>query len=135
MQGNNINMGNFQNNMQINYNGIGNNINMNNDIMMNLQLINNQNNNNITVFSTDSISNDYFAFSFDNLLLYYSSEQKDTFPKIDIKYDIQRQSLFGNEVICNNQGMQTPISNQIYKLSGKNNFNIDKYELYEIQFN
>ena len=126
----NNNMGN--NNMMINNNGNNNNI--VNNMFADYDFINNQNNNNIlNIFSTTSILNDCFAFSFDDLTIYYSSEQKNIFPSIDIKYDNTRQYLFGNEYIGNTRN-QINMNNQIYKLSGKSNFNIKKYELFEIQF-
>ena len=139
---NNNNMNMQMNNIQNNQNNIfGNRLNNNmlnnnigNDMRNNYALINNQNNNNIlNIFSTTSILNDCFAFSFDDLTIYYSSEQKNIFPSIDIKYDNTRQSLFGNEYIGNSRN-QINMNNQIYKLSGKSNFNIKKYELFEIQF-
>ena len=131
----------MNNNMLNNYmmlNNMGNNNMLNNNIGNNMRnnyaLINNQNNNNIlNIFSTTSILNDCFAFSFDDLTIYYSSEQKNIFPSIDIKYDNTRQYLFGNEYIGNSRN-QINMNNQIYKLSGKSNFNIKKYELFEIQF-
>ena len=139
---NNNNMNMQMNNIQNNQNNIfGNRLNNNmlnnnigNNMRNNYALLNNQNNNNIlNIFSTTSILNDCFAFSFDDLKIYYSSEQKNIFPSIDIKYDNSRQYLFGNEYIGNARN-QINMNNQIYKLSGKSNFNIKKYELFEIQF-
>ena len=134
--GNMMNNNMLNNNMMLN--NMGNNNMLNNNIGNNMRnnyaLINNQNNNNIlNIFSTTSILNDCFAFSFDDLTIYYSSEQKNIFPSIDIKYDNTRQYLFGNEYIGNTRN-QINMNNQIYKLSGKSNFNIKKYELFEIQF-
>ena len=83
------------------------------------------------IFDSHSITNDYFLFSFDNLSLYYSNDDNNiifnNFPYIEIKYDNTRQSLFGTE------------TNNIFlpsikpKLSGKENFNIMKYELYYLE--
>ena len=108
---------------------------MNNNLNnFNNQTYNNQNmpnplnvNNNINttdIFNSNSITNDFFFFSFDNLSLYYSNDNNNVFPKIEIKYDNTRQSLFGTETYNNLPPNKKP------KLSGKTNFNIFKYELY-----
>ena len=112
---NNFNMGN-QNNGKINFYMQQNNNNM----------INNNMNQNIDIFSSNSISNKFFIFSLDDLSIYYSNDENtNNFPKFEIKYDNNRQCLFGIE--------SYPNLNTSYKLSGKNNFNISKYELYEIE--
>ena len=112
---NNFNMGN-QNNGKINFYMQQNNNNM----------INNNMNQNIDIFSSNSISNKFFIFSLDDLSIYYSNDENtNNFPKFEIKYDNNRQCLFGIESYQN--------LNTSYKLSGKNNFNISKYELYEIE--
>ena len=112
---NNFNMGN-QNNGKINFYMQQNNNNM----------INNNMNQNIDIFSSNYISNKFFIFSLDDLSIYYSNDENtNNFPKFEIKYDNNRQCLFGIE--------SYPNLNTSYKLSGKNNFNISKYELYEIE--
>ena len=112
---NNFNMGN-QNNGKINFYMQQNNNNM----------INNNMNQNIDIFSSNSISNKFFIFSLDDLSIYYSNDENtNNFPEFEIKYDNNRQCLFGIE--------SYPNLNTSYKLSGKNNFNISKYELYEIE--
>ena len=112
---NNFNMGN-QNNGKINFYMQQNNNNM----------INNNMNQNIDIFSSNSLSNKFFIFSLDDLSIYYSNDENtNNFPKFEIKYDNNRQCLFGIESYQN--------LNTSYKLSGKNNFNISKYELYEIE--
>ena len=112
---NNFNMGN-QNNGKINFYMQQNNNNM----------INNNMNQNIDIFSSNSISNKFFIFSLDDLSIYYSNDENtNNFPKFEIKYDNNRQCLFGIE--------SYPNLNTSYKLSGKNNFNISKYELFEIE--
>jgi hypothetical protein len=112
---NNFNMGN-QNNGKINFYMQQNNNNM----------INNNMNQNIDIFSSNSISNKFFIFSLDDLSIYYSNDENtNNFPKFEIKYDNNRQCLFGIESYQN--------LNTSYKLSGKNNFNISKYELFEIE--
>ena len=112
---NNFNMGN-QNNNKMNFYMQQNNNNM----------INNNMNQNIDIFSSNSISNKFFIFSLDDLSIYYSNDENtNNFPKFEIKYDNNRQCLFGIESYQN--------LNTSYKLSGKNNFNISKYELYEIE--
>ena len=112
---NNFNMGN-QNNGKINFYMQQNNNN----------IINNNMNQNIDIFSSNSISNKFFIFSLDDLSIYYSNDENtNNFPKFEIKYDNNRQCLFGIE--------SYPNLITSYKLSGKNNFNISKYELYEIE--
>lgn len=112
---NNFNMGN-QNNNKMNFYMQQNNNNM----------INNNMNQNMDIFSSNSISNKFFIFSLDDLSIYYSNDENtNNFPKFEIKYDNNRQCLFGIE--------SYPNLNTSYKLSGKNNFNISKYELYEIE--
>ena len=112
---NNFNMGN-QNNGKMNFYMQQNNNNM----------INNNMNQNIDIFSSNSISNKFFIFSLDDLSIYYSNDENiNNFPKFEIKYDNNRQCLFGIE--------SYPNLNTSYKLSGKNNFNISKYELFEIE--
>ena len=112
---NNFNMGN-QNNNKMNFYMQQNNNNM----------INNNMNQNIDIFSSNSLSNKFFIFSLDDLSIYYSNDENtNNFPKFEIKYDNNRQCLFGIE--------SYPNLNTSYKLSGKNNFNISKYELYEIE--
>ena len=112
---NNFNMGN-QNNGKINFYMQQNNNNM----------INNNMNQNIDIFSSNSLSNKFFIFSLDDLSIYYSNDENtNNFPKFEIKYDNNRQCLFGIE--------SYPNLITSYKLSGKNNFNISKYELYEIE--
>jgi len=112
---NNFNMGN-QNNNKMNFYMQQNNNNM----------INNNMNQNIDIFSSNSLSNKFFIFSLDDLSIYYSNDENtNNFPKFEIKYDNNRQCLFGIESYQN--------LNTSYKLSGKNNFNISKYELYEIE--
>ena len=112
---NNFNMGN-QNNGKINFYMQQNNNNM----------INNNMNQNIDIFSSNSISNKFFIFSLDDLSIYYSNDENtNNFPKFEIKYDNNRQCLFGIE--------SYPNLITSYKLSGKNNFNISKYELFEIE--
>ena len=119
---------------------------MNNNNMMNMNTnANNTNNqkynlrnqlntfNNISttdIFNSNSIKNDYFFFSFDNLSLYYSNDNNNInfFPHIEIKYDNTRQSLFGTETY----NIMLPNNNKP-KLSGKANFNILKYELYYLE--
>ena len=129
---NNMNMGmGMQNNFNIGNNNM--NMGMQNDIKMNLfkknnknNIINNNMNQNIDIFSSNSISNKFFIFSLDDLSIYYSNDENtNNFPKFEIKYDNNRQCLFGIE--------SYPNLNTSYKLSGKNNFNISKYELYEIE--
>ena len=112
---NNFNMGN-QNNGKINFYMQQNNNNM----------INNNMNQNIDIFSSNSTPNKFFIFSLDDLSIYYSNDENtNNFPEFEIKYDNNRQCLFGIE--------SYPNLNTSYKLSGKNNFNISKYELYEIE--
>ena len=118
-----INLNNQNRIMQNNYLGgmMGfQNYNMNN---MNL------NNDYIDIFNSNSISNKYFVFSLDDFSVYYSNEST-SFPNISIKLSKQFQTLCGNE----NYNMIIPQNSNTsnFKLSGGNQFNIRKYELYSI---
>ena len=147
--GNNINMmnNNMMNNMQKNMNNNfmnnmqNSNMNMNNmqnNNMMN-QINNNMNNNNNqlnkdVIFNSSFCSNKYFVFSID----------EDNKCNFSVLYDFNRQCLYGNETnnTSNNinleQSYQTiainsPISlNNSFKLSGKSQFNVKIFELYQI---
>ena len=83
----------------------------------------------IDIFNSNSISNKYFVFSLDDFSIYYSNEST-SFPNISIKLSKQFQTLCGNE----NYNMNIPqnINTSNFKLSGGNQFNIRKYELYSI---
>ena len=89
----------------------------------------NLNNDYIDIFNSNSISNKYFVFSLDDFSVYYSNECT-SFPNISIKLSKQFQTLCGNE----NYNMNIPqnINTSNFKLSGGNQFNIRKYELYSI---
>lgn len=89
----------------------------------------NLNNDYIDIFNSNSISNKYFVFSLDDFSVYYSNEST-SFPNISIKLSKQFQTLCGNE----NYNMNNPqnINTSNFKLSGGNQFNIRKYELYSI---
>ena len=89
----------------------------------------NLNNDYIDIFNSNSISNKHFVFSLDDLSVYYSNEST-SFPNISIKLSKQFQTLCGNE----NYNMNNPhnINTSNFKLSGGNQFNIRKYELYSI---
>ena len=83
----------------------------------------------IDIFNSNSISNKHFVFSLDDFSVYYSNEST-SFPNISIKLSKQFQTLCGNE----NYNMNIPqnINTSNFKLSGGNQFNIRKYELYSI---
>ena len=87
------------------------------------------NNDYIDIFNSNSISNKYFVFSLDDFSVYYSNEST-SFPNISIKLSKQFQTLCGNE----NYNMIIPQNSNTsnFKLSGGNQFNIRKYELYSI---
>ena len=89
----------------------------------------NLNNDYIDIFNSNSISNKYFVFSLDDFSVYYSNEST-SFPNITIKLSKQFQTLCGNE----NYNMIIPQNSNTsnFKLSGGNQFNIRKYELYSI---
>ena len=112
----------------------------------------NLNNDYIDIFNSNSISNKHFVFSLDDLSVYYQiniiyspnifvfelkklnlnyySNESTSFPNISIKLSKQFQTLCGNE----NYNMNIPqnINTSNFKLSGGNQFNIRKYELYSI---
>ena len=89
----------------------------------------NLNNDYIDIFNSNSISNKHFVFSLDDFSVYYSNEST-SFPNISIKLSKQFQTLCGNE----NYNMINPQNSNTsnFKLSGGNQFNIRKYELYSI---
>ena len=89
----------------------------------------NLNNDYIDIFNSNSISNKYFVFSLDDFSVYYSNEST-SFPNISIKLSKQFQTLCGNENYNMNNPFNSNTSN--FKLSGGNQFNIRKYELYSI---
>ena len=154
---NNINMNNNQNAMINNMqNNQQNNINQN---IMN-QKNSFQTMNNKEVFSSSSSLNEYFVFSLDNYKLYYCDKVTtdiSNVPNFTIFFDANRQSLYGTEFSVNNnnlansqslvisqqslmpqqnigQQMNNPQSN-LYKLSGKNEFNIKYFEIFDIELN
>ena len=89
----------------------------------------NLNNDYIDIFNSNSISNKHFVFSLDDFSVYYSNEST-SFPNISIKLSKQFQTLCGNENYNMNNPQNFNTSN--FKLSGGNQFNIRKYELYSI---
>ena len=117
------------------------------------QGMNNMNNNNMgmnnnmnqpnkdVIFNSSVCSNKYFVFSIDDSKIYYSEDNNYNF---SILYDFNRQCLYGNEInnTSNNinldQSYQTvainsPINlNNAFKLSGKSQFNVKTFELYQI---
>ena len=161
-QNNNMNI-NMNNMMGLNNNMNNNGLNKNKIRKVRLNMDVNQNNqiqaiNNIEVFSSSSSLNEYFVFSLDNYKLYYC-DKITTFsvnvPNFTIFYDTNRQSLYGTEISANNnnlansqslmvsqqninpqpniaQQMNNPQSD-LYKLSGKNQFNIKYFEIFDIE--
>ena len=145
---NNNNMNNNMNNNNMNYNM--NNNNMNNNMNIN-EMNNNMNNvfqfnkvkrmrmrptmihknllqNNINIFSSQCL-NHYFVFSLDALKIYYSNnEGSNMIPKFSILFDINREVLYGKD----DDNNLTQFS--VNQLSGKNEFNIKYFEIYEVQF-
>ena len=108
-------------------NGNNNNNNYNNQMNMGAYQANNQNYSintpNANIFISTSILNDYFVFSLDELKIFYGNNQNGNIPQFSILYDENRQSLFGQESQINN----------LYKLSGKQQFNIRDFELYNVE--
>jgi len=159
-QNNNMNMNNM---MGLNNNMNNNGLNQNMMGMGGLNMGLNQNNqiqeiNNNEVFSSSSSLNEYFVFSLDNYKLYYC-DKITTFnvnvPNFTIFYDTNRQSLYGTEISANNNNLansqslmmsQQNINSQpniaqqmnnsqsdLYKLSGKSQFNIKYFEIFGIE--
>ena len=157
---NNQNMMNNMNNNMMNINQIQNNMAMNNNPMLvgmnNMDMIKKQNNNNMgnpmnnnmnnqsnkdVIFNSSFCSNKYFVFSIDDSKIYFSDDNKYNF---SVLYDFNRQCLYGNETnnINSNINLEqsyqtiainTPISlNNSFKLSGKSQFNVKTFELYQI---
>ena len=144
MMNNNMSNNNMINNMN-NNNMQGNNMMNNNSQMMNnplprLSMMNNQPNKDI-IFNSSFCSNKYFVFSIDNSKIYYSEDNNYNF---SVLYDFNRQCLYGNETnnISNNNNLEqsyqtiainSPINfNNSFKLSGKSQFNVKTFELYQI---
>ena len=105
----------------------------------NFNTINTINSNNfIHFFDSKSSLGEYFIFSLDKMKIYYSNEQNEgniRFPNFNFKYDSNRQSLFGNEYYTNNYTENNTIySSNVYKLSERNEFNIEYCELFEVSF-
>ena len=126
---NNMNNNNMNNNMNINLNN-GNPFNkVNMGMMMNPMTINmNSSQNNINIFSSQCLNN-YFVFSLDALKIYYSNnEGSNMIPKFRILFDINREVLYGKD----DDNNLTQFS--VNQLSGKNEFNIKYFEIYEVQF-
>ena len=135
---------NFNQNMNNNFNqNLNNNFNqnMNNNFEQNL---NNQINLNNNIFNSISNNfNDYFVFSIDDSKIYYSDlEKSKNIPNFSIIYDMNRQCIYGNEINKNNSNdlneslhninINQNTFNNSFKLSGKAQFNVNFFELYEI---
>ena len=82
------------------------------------------------IFNSNSVSNNSFVFTFDDLNIYYN-EDISKFPSFSIIYNKKYQSLLGIEKAINNNNNMAG-SSVVYKLSGKNEFSIKYLELYEI---
>ena len=106
--------------------------------MLNKNLMNNR------IFNSSSNINDYFVFSLDNSKIFYSDKEKGSIiPNFSIIYDNNRQCFYGNETNNNitnnldksyqtvNPQTQNNINNR-FKLSGKSQFNILCFEIYEV---
>ena len=144
MMNNNMMNNNMMNNQNNNMNNIGN------------QLPQFPTMNNSEVFSSSSSLNEYFVFSLDNYKLYYCDKvttDNTNVPNFTLFFDANRQSLYGKEFYANNynlansqsllisqnsimpqqnMGQQNSQSN-LYKLSGKNEFNIKYFEIFDIE--
>ena len=155
---NNHMMNNQMNNPMMNnpiYNPMMNNPMMNNP-MMNNQMSNNPitNNNNQmngnntsntkeddNIFDSKSSSNNYFIFSLDKLKIYYKEKNilENLIPNYKLIFNKRYESLLGNELpINNNSQNQITIENKnnmndLYDLSGKEEFKVKCLELYEIK--
>ena len=160
MMNNNQNMMNNMNNNMMGVNQMQSNMAMNKAPILggmnNMGMINSQNNNNMgnqfnnnmnnqlnkdVIFNSSFCSNKYFVFSIDDSKIYFSDDNKYNF---SVLYDFNRQCLYGNETnnINSNINLEqsyqtiainTPISfNDSFKLSGKSQFNVKTFELYQI---
>ena len=125
---NNNNMNNHMNNNMINNNmGFQN---FNRGLYNYAPMMNNQNlqQNNINIFSSQYL-NHYFVFSLDALKIYYSNnEGSNIIPQFSILFDNNREVLYGKE---GNYNYTQFLGNQ---LSGKSEFNIKYFEIYEVKF-
>ena len=96
----------------------------NNNNYINQNINNTINIKNISIFNSSSLSKDYFVFSLDELKNFYCNNQKnENNPQFSIFYDANRQTLYGQETLSNNQ----------FKLSGKQEFNIKDFEIYNVE--
>ncbi len=85
------------------------------------------------IFSSQCL-NDYFIFSLDSLKIYYAnSNVYNNTPNFKVFYDNNKQSFYGKEIPNNNN--QDSCINPLGQLSGKKEFNIQYFELYELKFN
>ena len=141
MMNNNMN-NNMMNNNMMNYIDKNNNMKKIRKLNKNMGMNNNENQpNKDVIFNSSFCSNKYFVFSIDESKIYYSEDNNYNF---SVLYDFNRQCLYGNEInnTSNNinlaQSYQTivinsPISlNNTFKLSGKSQFNVKTFELYQI---
>ena len=133
---------NMMNNNMMNYIAKNNNMEKIRKLNKNMGMNNNENQpNKDVIFNSSFCSNKYFVFSIDDSKIYYSEDNNYNF---SVLYDFNRQCLYGNEInnTSNNinlaQSYQTvainsPISlNNTFKLSGKSQFNVKTFELYQI---
>ena len=100
------------------------------------QMINNfQNNqvinqdNPIIIFDSNLSSDNYFVFTFNSSDIYFKEDPNQLIPSFSITYNKRYNRFLGNE----NPIIAYPNSNNIYKLSGENEFIVDCLELYEIR--
>ena len=141
LNNNNLNNTNNQNNIN---NNINNNSKPNQNIINNFnQNLNNQINLNNNIFNSSNNLKDYFVFSIDDSKIYYSDlENSKNIPNFSIIYDMNRQCIYGNEINKNNSNdlnqslhninINQNTFNNSFKLSGKAQFNVNFFELYEI---
>ena len=102
---------------------VGYNFQRNNNVLMNQNYNYSINSLNETIFKSSSLVNDYFVFSLNELNIYYCNNQENrNSVQFSIFYDTNRQCLFGQEISNNN----------LFKLSGKQEFNIKEFELYNV---
>jgi hypothetical protein len=100
-----------------------NNINNNQAMMYRMSLMLNNKEEEIKIFDSDSCSYNSFVFSLDDLYIYYNVDIN-KLHSFSILYNKKFEILYGKE---------KSVSPMFYKLSGKNEFNIECLELYEVK--
>ena len=119
----------YNSNLKNNYLTTGDNMqNFDNNMSMDLMDLNNEQNNEI--FNCKSKPEKFFAFSLNNSRIYHRNiKNPQNTPCFSINFDVNRESYYGKE-----KKVSVSANSQIkeFVLSGKEEFNILEFEVYEI---